>query len=291
MRSLGRSKLFAGAAGISVCLATLAAPPAGAVDADCEIVGNNGLVQVEMRLAGRFAPSLITNSSGELLITDADTPTTYCGPVAAVNTVTVGGPMQREDLFYVPFEIGPGMTDEPGASDEIELFFDGRGWLGIGGSDGPETVRLGRRQINLNADETSGVDADVFLDARGVRLTGSNRDDVFDGSGGRGTPARLFDLPIEGDSGRGDDGFIGGRAADRYGGGAGDDRLLGLDGDDFLFGDSGRDRLMGNDGRDYLNGGDGRDVLIGGPGRDECWGDRTEDVFRQCEEIHEGIDG
>ena len=137
------------------------------------------------------------------------------GSATTANTDTievVGADLSREVLTI---EIGggtfleTGADDEPGGSDEIEFEVD----LGSGsvfpsaevrvtGTPGPDHVTFGtepsplRSRINLNADETDGVDADVMVDkAAVISVTGGPGNDVFNGEGGEDGERRRADHP------------------------------------------------------------------------------------------------
>lgn len=92
------------------------------------------------------------------------------------------------------------------------------------------------------------------------RLTGTDQDDVIDGSVS-------------------DDEMHGERGDDRLNGGAGDDEIYGEDGNDVLTGNTGDDQLVGGRGNDELRGGAGNDTLIGGPGIDTLFGGPGADRF------------
>jgi Ca2+-binding RTX toxin-like protein len=178
-------------------------------------------------------------------------------------------PSASAELVYLGARFGPGATDEPGSSDEIEIsiaFGAGKGRFGIHNPGGALDMRIGGTQINLNADETSGIDADIRASGvTGLLLNGSDGADSIVGSGGRGTPRRAASLAI----------FAAGL------GGA--DRLVGGAGGDSLFGTDGNDRISGGPGNDRIGGDAGQDVLRGDAGRDVCFVQRRADSFAGCE--------
>jgi Ca2+-binding RTX toxin-like protein len=169
-----------------------------------------------------------------------------------------------------PFE--PGFTDEPGDSDEIEFVvgsdlipLDGSQLrLVVQGTSGPDHLVSGFEGVNLNPDETDGVDPDVST--REAALEGGGGADLLEG-GGFGTGDTVYGLGLDG--GEGEDELRGGRGGDQLRGGPGADRLHGGDGGDGLWGGPGNDELTGGegsqDGGDGLAGGPGTDTLDGGP--------------------------
>jgi Ca2+-binding RTX toxin-like protein len=201
-----------------------------------------------------------------------------------------------------PNAFAPGYTNEAGSSDEIEFVVSpavgGMNFRIIGGEAGPDYGRiyivLGGDQINMNANETDGVDADVAINGRmrnAARIKGTDFeagfpsffDDYVNASGGAGTAQASFQSPLAASGLAGDDILVGGSKRDSLRGGAGVDFLSGKGGDDVarggddgdnLYGYAGSDRLLGNAGGDTLNGGPGYDECVGGPGHDE---------FKDCE--------
>ncbi len=219
-------------------------------------------------------------------------------------------PVGRSAVF------APGETPEPGDSDEIEMgvsFGPGKDQLGLeplNGDLGPLRIAMGQGDhayINLNAEESTGIDQDVsmegvdtiFLDNVNPNLN----DDIVRGNGGAGTGSAPIAVRLSLYGGGGDDKLIGGARADvlvggpgrdSIGGGKGRDVIDGGKGGDVLAGAAkaddlsgrrGRDRLLGQKGRDGLVGGPGRDRLVGGPGKDHCNGGPGHDVLIGCEVI------
>ena len=191
----------------------------------------------------------------------------------------------------------PGLIGEAGGSDEIEFEVDLHGGpddlLIDNDVDGthprPANIRMGRsgadRRVNLNANESDGIDSDVTLNGVDeVFASGASPNDIR-ASGGRGTGDAPLDLPTRlwGEDGK-----------DRLAGGSVGDQILGFEGVDRLFGGRGRDsikafegpdRLFGQDGRDRLFGGLGRDRLNGGRRRDRCADSRRGTLFSRCEHL------
>jgi hypothetical protein len=163
----------------------------------------------------------------------------------------------------------PGFTDEPGYSDEVEISIS----LGGGDNDvvtiqGGESTSdhfvagrssggfalLGR--VNFNADEATGVDADVtlVLGIETLSFFGGGGGDTMSGTGGYGT-GESYNAHMDINGGDGPDTLTGGAA------------------DDSIFGGAGADALKGGPGPDYLNthdGVQGNDTAQGGNGADTC---------------------
>lgn len=84
-------------------------------------------------------------------------------------------------------------------------------------------------------------------------------------------------LPMNADSGPGNDIIIGGNAANSFLGGPGDDLLVGGSLSDTIYGEAGRDTIIGNDGDDSLYGGADSDMINGGAGNDLLLGEGDAD--------------
>ena len=250
-----------------------------------------------------------------------------CGIATRFNTdtieITLDSPgVQQVTLYGIEYDFAPGFTNEPGNSDEIEIYLDlseedGFGFLGREGPDvrAGSAPSTGFTRLNLNADESEGVDADVLADAslNRVSLGVGNVDRLsarLDAGGGAGTGTHYSGRA--GLSGSfGDDVLIGGLRIGRLWGSDGNDRIVGNDsrdrvragaGADVIFGAGGNDRLValgqkdeihggtgddvlsGGDGDDHLFGGEGTDSLDGKKGRDVCNGGPGDDDFFSCEE-------
>jgi Ca2+-binding RTX toxin-like protein len=248
----------------------------------------------------------LTNANAEIRLTAGSLPAMDCGASTMTNTDTViindvttppgpGGGREAASIHILP-EGGPwapGFTDEPGASDEIEFVIS----LGTQGpllgtegdtvefegsaSEVASTVVLGGAEINLNADEIDGVDADVVLDGVEAFVFRGNRfSDSVTGSGGAGTPRVPYEGEILASGKGGSDAFEGGSRGVSFFGNKGNDGLLGGAGDDFLAGGSGKDVIRGGPGHDGLIGGHGSDLIVGGSGRDTGWGAAGSDRLR-----------
>ena len=226
-----------------------------------------------------------------------------------VNDVPAHALQAFVDLSEGPFQ--PGATGEPGSSDEIEFEFN------LGTEDdrlyvrGSNRVRAGSPQsvpdvhrINLNARESTGVDADVRVeDVEWILVEGTKGNDVFSAMGGAGTGGallvRLFMSGGEEETGTnalvgglGDDEINGSSGVDQISGGPGEDELNGGDGNDVLrgqgdadalFGSKGKDKLYGLSGNDDLHGEDGDDYLNGGSDIDSCDAGSGTNTVTGCE--------
>ena len=106
--------------------------------------------------------------------------------------------------------LAPGLTDEPGNSDEIEVEIE-PGEAGFSdvvevlGSPGPDRYTssvaddYSETLFNLNAGETEGIDADVTVsDSIEQHLIGNNGADVLRGYGGDGLPSGGVDTTLVG---------------------------------------------------------------------------------------------
>ena len=102
------------------------------------------------------------------------------------------------------------------------------------------------RHSRFRHDET-GADADAFI----FRKTGSNEDDIFDGTNGRDVYFARG----------GNDNMTGNWGNDRLDGGPGNDGVYGMGGDDRVSGGSGNDYLAGDVGTDIVSGGRGADTF------------------------------
>lgn len=279
----------------AVLLSLWAVEPALADDATCSY--GAGTVTVNATPADNFAPSIFREAGGAIRITDSDTGLVTCGAATVTNTdtVVINNTSSVQALFgpiYIKFRepFAPGATDEPGSSDEIEFEanFGPGGTLGLdvtfSTSDPgvPFNVAVGANQVNLNAAEADGIDADVTMNGvTEIYFNPGAFDDSFVASGGAGTPAEPTPVPIFGGGGFGGNDFIvGGNGGDRLFGGDGDDYVDGGGGDDSVEGEAlthpspaGADTLLGGPGNDQLSGYDGPDYIDGGPGDDRIYGD------------------
>jgi Ca2+-binding RTX toxin-like protein len=236
----------------------------------------------------------IRQTDGDLMVTSGVT-TTPCGTATRTNTdtitVTGTGPASRGAIFRlgtsVPF--GPGFTDEPGSSDEIEMSFDfssgGRWYLTPSGTSSSVALdlALGGNQINLNAGEADGIDADAVVNGPyNVFVEGSFAADRILANGSAGTGGQPLAARMVASTSKGADLILGGKRGDDLSGGLDPDVIFGGRGKDSLKGEGGIDRLFGQAGNDKLLGGPGKDRLDGGSGRaDSCTG--KHDRHRHCE--------
>jgi Ca2+-binding RTX toxin-like protein len=245
-------------------------------------------------------------ATGDITINGAVCPLYVGGPNASMTSIgridmldtSGGGWPVRISLAEGPFSPGT----EGGASPEIFIdFTSGTNVCDpftILGSANPEYLRWGSESstewLNMNADETEEIDADLRVEAGCVfvRVLGGLGADKISAAGGLGTgTAARYRVTFDG--GDGPDALTGGNAADVLRGGAGADVLsggLGSDlqlngglGNDKISGGWGRDKLLGFGGRDKLMGGPDADFIDGGPGFDICRGGAGRDTLVNCE--------
>jgi len=203
-----------------------------------------------------------------------------CDGATVTNTKTIaihGGQGSQQlliDLGYGGFK--PGYGNESGTSDEIEFTInlgDGMDALSITGTNSVDKIDFGQkivqfspvRKINLNAGETSHVDADVtFSGADYLAVSSYGGNDVIRARGLRGTGGDPITLPLQ------------------VYGGTGADIIQGGDSPDTLTGDSGPDQVWGYGSADklYLNDGEVGDLGYGGGATDTCYCD-VGDLFVQ----------
>jgi Ca2+-binding RTX toxin-like protein len=195
----------------------------------------------------------------------------WCGRVATVyNTdsiVILGGADDQAVSLHLDYGgFRPGFTDEPGASDEIEISVSLGGdadTVQIYGGGADSNIVIGKSsglgvkgKMNLSYNETSGIDADLtmIIGIEQVIVFGEGGQDVISGAGGSGTgdPAN-FILKL-----------AGGDGGDTVTGGAVTDSIIGGDGPDVLKGAAGPDII---DAIDTIH---GNDAIYGGNGSDSC---------------------
>jgi Ca2+-binding RTX toxin-like protein len=259
-----------------------------------------------------FGPTFISCIGG--------TPTVNTTDTINVNDTSAGGSTFVQ-LMPGNGPFAPGDTDEPGASDEIEFSLSFGGGLSdqlvLIGSLGPDHWTLGDTGINLNADETATIDADItYSGLESTDQVTQTGVDVIDG-GGDAVTGGDFDLPMGIQSGDGGDTVVGGSVRDSIrpegsqqtnsndsiegGGGrdmvdyesdpngvsvnlalgtttgAGTDRLDSIE--DARGSATGSDTLIGNNQLNNLNGLGGNDTLAGGGGEDYLEGGDGRDTF------------
>lgn len=188
-----------------------------------------------------------------------------------INIVPAGAGGQRAVLSLSSGPFAPGRTDEPDASDEIEIFVNlggGNDSLRVAGSNQRDTIVAGTQgdqsRINLNADEGATVDYDLSVDdnVELLAINGNGKGDSISATGSFGT-GTVLQRAITITGGDGNDDLTGGRGADVLSdkSGTGDT--------DVLVGKGGNDALSTRDG-------DRRDRAVGGPGNDTCAVDRRD---------------
>jgi hypothetical protein len=265
---------------IGLVVAPITAGPALAVEPDPTCSYDPGTHVMTIEIPGAETSAFVARAGDDKLLFNADHCVSSGGTPASVTNVRlirVRGAVNDQalivDLRGGAFE--PGYGDEPGASDEIEWDVSlgtGLGTVHVIANDAGSRVRLGSRngeaQVNLNADEGTGIDADLTIpDATQLSFAGGIGNDVASGQGGKGTGQ-----PVD----------VGLYLEDNQGG---DDVLIGGDrGDDIVdYESADLDRLRGGAGRDYMYSVDGDpDTMTGNRGDDECQYDAV-DTVRSCE--------
>jgi Ca2+-binding RTX toxin-like protein len=208
------------------------------------------------------------------------------------------------ELMTVDLEypLGPGFTDEGNGSSEIEIVFEKAAvhFTQIQGGPGDDYIRYGQDGINLNANETEGVDADILyatLDSSSgkgtsvVDMYGNGGNDNLSNAGGAGTGYEAFPRQVSRtiDGGSGNDVLVQKADQAKVRGGPGDDAITGdhtIGGGtttamyDDAVGDVKVD--LSNPGEQAVGGGLGNDTLaniakvVGGDGNDELKASNTE---------------
>jgi Ca2+-binding RTX toxin-like protein len=263
----------------------LAAPDAKADEATCAYDAVTHVLAVRITPSNDFAPSLNVIQGGQIVISDGDDGSD-CGPATVTNTDTIAISSTSDTQTFGPFHVHepelfvPGLTNETGSSDEIEFVVD----MGTQGGDvhfdfhasaSPVTVAAGGNQINLNAAESDGIDADVtVMGSKGIiEFLDTEFADLIDaGGGGAGVPANPFLRRTF------FEGYVLDAGADVFIGGARDDVVFGMGGDDHLEGGSGEDQMQGFGGDDVMLGGPGKDLIEGSQGADTLSGGGAADV-------------
>jgi Ca2+-binding RTX toxin-like protein len=228
-----------------------------------------------------------------------------CGGATVANTDTIrvtnpAGASGEGGNLFLDLRGGlfePGMTDEPGSSDEIEFIIDlgpGRDGIAVFPGDVTHTITAGQsgssNHVNLNAHETDGIDADITFTNTDYMAVfwnaeyGATGVDSLIADGSASTGGAPASMAINASGGPGGDVLIGGTGTNTFFGQEGNDRLGGGGGTDQLYGGVDSDSLRGGSGDDHLAGEEGPDNLNGGPGTEDfCRGGPARDTFRACE--------
>ena len=262
---------------------TMAAVPAVRAGAgvSCTFSSQTGILKVNM--GPTTVATLKRDAAGTISVVNRS----CTGPTPTVtNTkqikVAGGDGTQSLSIDLGNGGFAPGSVKEIGTSAEIEF----SALLGGGtfdsviilGSSGADAIRLGIRgsggsinvpapRINLNANESSGIDDDVImLGVEKIVVAGNGGPDTVSGEGGAGTGEPIpVPLDLKGDGG-----------ADVLTGGTGGDILRGGSGGDTLKGGQGADDLIAEDGISA------NDSSSGGKGSDTCDSDAG-DAETSCE--------
>jgi Ca2+-binding RTX toxin-like protein len=305
----------------------LAAAPVATAGISCSY--DPGTRTVSAQVVSPSASGAVIARSGDQIVT-APPVATPCGAATVHNTdliVLTDGPDSLRTVTEAPqiaTDFAPGFTDEPGASDEIEIVLD----LGLGediarfgvatiGGVPPLDLTFGmsgtQAVANLNAGEVDGIDADVTLSGVEEIYTGVGPNNEIRGDGSAGAGGQPFGARLVLVGGDGDDTLIGGAGKDVFHGNGGNDLLdsaggndgglYGGPGNDLLRGGAGDDRqpISGEDGDDLvsggpggertLQGGPGNDRVRGGAGRDRLFGDEGDDALDGGAGQHDKCDG
>jgi len=231
--------------------------------------------EVTITALGNGSLNIARLANGHILVTFL-----WCDNAATVtNTdkIIVSGDDGLQSLFIDLANGGyrPGFTNEPGTSDEIEFNINLGGNFDLVEFEGDSSVQkidMGQnnsqllvvQKLNLNAGESTGIDADVSLvNVETVSVFARGGDDVIRARGGAGTGPDPFSLFLSIYAGKGNDTIKGG-----------------TDGD-YLWADAGKDKVWGYEGNDeiHLDEGTGGDVGHTGIGNDTC----TVDLGGSCD--------
>ncbi|MEO8475940.1 MAG: hypothetical protein ABI572_02675 [Actinomycetota bacterium] len=223
-----------------------------------------GLVTVEIAAGG----SATVERAGDFVEVNGTRCVDGATDATVANTEVInivgGAGGQRAVVSLASGRFEPGRTDEPGTSDEIEIYVSlggGTDSLRVMGGNQRDSIvagTTGQPRINLNAGEGDTVDYDLSVmdNVELLAIDGNGRADSISATGSFGTGSVL-------------------RRAITIAGGDGNDNLTGGAGADVLTDKTGTgdaDVLIGKGGGDTLStrDGDGRDRAIGGPGTDTC---------------------
>jgi len=228
---------------------------------------------VNVSIEGTVSQTVISRGvDGHILLDDV-----WCANLATVtntDVILVGGDEGDQNVLVRLDNKGfkPGFTNEAGKSDEIEFIVDLGGGssdvFAIFGTSANDKIDLGERvhqvlgrttRINLNAGESTGIDADVvvFSTTEEFRVFAADGDNRVRSSGKAGTGPDKLSTLLRAYGGTGDDLLKGGTAADFLDGG---------DGVDLIYGGAGMDTIKLNDGTPG-------DEAFTGPGADTCVAD------------------
>jgi Ca2+-binding RTX toxin-like protein len=301
---------------LSVLVAGLLSLPALPANAavTCQFFGLGNFLTINVGADSDFARIRRQSGGDNIEVRNSTTAVTCGGPTATVhntNLVIINdnspGGFPTVEISMENGPLAPGMANEPGSSDEIEIDVNGGGAVHLifRGSEGADRWTFGTKGANLNAAEGTGVDRDLTYS--GIGVTDQNTlggPDVVDGRGGDKT-GDPFRRRMQVNTLDGADRIFGGRRDDSIrpeGTTGSNDRIDGGKGRDdvnYVFfpgpirGDlgrglvtgAGRDRLVSIEG---LFGSDGDDVLIGAPFPDLIWGNDGDDVLRPVSDTDPG---
>jgi len=222
--------------------------------------------RVKITITGEHNVDLDRSGSGTLLVNDVPCPRSPTVNNTDRIAIFSGAGHQVVTIFLGNGGFKPGFTNEAGTSDEIEISVSLGGdhdALAIMGGSAGDHVVFGKSsgtfvqgRANLNAGETTGVDADLtfILGAEDIFFFGLDGTDTFSANGGSATGGAA-EFPVIVSGGKNGDTLTGGNKADH------------------INGDTGPDLIKGGAGGDTLNsidGVNGNDEIQGGLGADSC---------------------
>jgi Ca2+-binding RTX toxin-like protein len=269
----GKQKLGSILGGI-VLIGTLlgvAAPASSGQPFMCTYNDMVGLVTIEIVAGG----SATVERAGDFIEVNGTRCVDGVTDATVANTEVVnivgGTGSQRAVVSLSSGRFAPGRTDEPGMSDEIEIFASlggGTDSLRVAGGNQRDTIVAGtgsgQSRINLNAGEGDTVDYDLSVmdNVEKLAINGNGKADSISGTGSFGT-GMVLQRAVTITGGDGNDSLTGGAGADVL------TDKTGTGDADVLVGKGGSDTLSTRDG-------DGRDRATGGPGNDTCAVDPTD---------------
>jgi hypothetical protein len=249
-----------------VAVVVLCAPVAAAPAVTCDYTASNH--RVKATISGGGPITLSRDSRSRIKFNDI-----WCDNAATVyNTDQInvfGGDSDQIVTVNTKKNGGfqPGFTNESGSSDEVEISIslgngnadgvnlqgDGSSLHYVAGRSSGSFALLGR--VNFNANEATGVDADITLivGIEQLVMVGGGGGDTFSGAGGYGTGESYI-------------GYM------RMFGNDGPDVLTGGAAHDWIYAGAGIDTIKGGAGPDYLDSKDGTggEQVSGGGGNDTC---------------------
>lgn len=249
----------------------VAGPASSGQPFTCTYTDAVGLVTVEIVAGG----SATVERNGDFIEVNGTRCVDGATDATVANTEVInlvgGTGSQRAVVSLASGRFAPGRTDEPGMSDEIEIYVSlggGTDSVRVAGGNQRDTIVAGtgsgQSRVNLNAGEGDTVDYDLSVmdNVEQFAINGNGKADSISATGSFGTGS-VLQRAITITGGDGNDSLTGGAGADVL------TDKTGTGDADVLVGKGGADALSTRDG-------DGRDRAIGGPGSDTCAVDRTD---------------